>query len=265
MALRITDGGDEVIVVSNQAAIDSLTSFTTMSWATRSAKSSLQRLWVKHTLNDDNTFRRGAAEDDLAMVVQQSGSISQWESSGGVIPTLSTWYCMATYYDQSATPTSRIYVGTLTTPLAEVAAYTAASTSGSGSKTTENSGDLRIGNRNGNDRSWAGDIAIHHLEAGILTLGEMQSWQFRPRPLLDTRWFGHLGFNGALISPNLCGSGAGGGTFSGSGTATGVVSHVPLGPYSGFDIAAGGASAPPAYEQVSFRFRNDDGALTELA
>ncbi len=45
----------------------------------------------------------------------------------------------------------------------------------------------------------------------------------------------------------------------------GVASHPPVSLPFGFDVGRGGAGVPsgPAYEQVAFRFRLDDGVLTE--
>lgn len=151
-----------------------------------------------------------------------------------------TWYCAAATRDTSDSQFVRIYLGTLATPLAELS-Y-ASSTNGSG--THSSTADMAIGNqpKASPDVPIQGDIAAAVAFNRRLTLGEMITWQFRPRKLSGAYLFMHLGFNGTSTQPDWSGNGN-------SGTVTGatVANPAPISSLFGFEdlaipvtVAAGG-------------------------
>jgi len=83
---------------------------------------------------------------------------------------------------------------------------------------------------------WDGNIAIVAVVDRVLTLGEIQSWQFRPRVVSGTKLFCHLGYDGVGDQADWSGT-------VGTGTNTGATQadHVPLGPTFGLDLNSPGS------------------------
>lgn len=135
------------------------------------------------------------------------------------------WRCVAATMDTSVTSSCiHIYTGSLTANMVERAYGT--SDNGSGTSTNDDSAKkLFLGNIAADTQAFVGDIGPIALFNRILSLGEIQSWQFRPRLLAGCVGFWRLGRNGTSVQPDLSGNGN-------AGTVeTGItrVADVPLG------------------------------------
>ncbi len=255
MALAFNETDDRIAVTA-AVSINDLDPFTYLAWLSHDTSGSFDRVIAKGA-NEEKDLRLHNPEIQFA-VLQTTNPLS-YITSDTAAPT-GVWTCIAATYDNGATPRAHIYHGSLTAIVIEAASYST-SDDGIGTPTTE-SGNMTIGNRLDFTRGMDGRIAIIQVVDRALTLAEIRSWQFRPRFLSGTKLLHYPGLNGTGTQPDLSGNNNSGTT---GGTNIAVAAHVPLGPPFGFDdlgiaLAAGG---DPDYEQVAFRFRNDDGPLTE--
>lgn len=249
-----------LVSVPAHSTINNLSTFTNISWSRRGTIGSNDRLWRKHASQNDYELKTGGTGGDLDCRVMQTTEAAQYTSSSNPLSVADKWYCVAVTYDDTADPRMHIYTGDLTTRMTEVATY-ATSSNGVGTKEADSGEALIIGNAKEADRAWDGDISHFHFEGRVMTLGEINTWWRKPQNLSDTRLLQHLGINGLTNVPDHSGNGNVG-SLVGSPTLS---DNVPLGPLWGFGLPLGGAGVPPApdYEQVAYRFRNDDGVLTE--
>ncbi len=260
MGLTFVDDSDDTVNVPAASSIDDLAVFTHIQWLYPVDQSS-SRLWAKENSDTNNSLiTTSATPAELQLDVATSGTALIYLTNDGPLADR-VWQCIATTYDEGATPKAHLYKGTLTTRCVELTSFVT-KTEGTGTKIADATFALTIGNRRLGSglRAFGGEIAIHHMEGRVMTLAEIIAWQFRPRNLTDTRLHAHLGFNGLTNVPDLSGNGNVGAI---SGPSIAVGSHVPLGPFWGGGLSGGGAGDPPApiYAQSSFRLRNDDGHL----
>jgi len=193
-------------------------------------------------------IRLATAATDLDVRVQQATSQAQYVSNDNPLA-LNTWCMIAATYSQGSTPRSRIYRGTLTAEAVESTYVTTTTGTGNKSSETGSGSNLTWGNRFTAGPAYAqafqGRIAVGAYFSRVLTLGEIQSWQFRPRMMTGCVAFYHLGFAGTGTQPDWSGNGN-------AGTVTGatVSDHAPVrafrsvSPIPSYTVGAAAAGHP---------------------
>lgn len=165
---------------------------------------------------------------------------------------IGTWEFAAAVADQAASPVAKIYHGDLGAIAAEQTYGTAAD--GSGTFGLDNARQLYVGNRDagGGNAALGGRVAIAAVFNRVLTLAEIQSWQFQPRALSGCVLFVAEGFNGVGTQADWSGTGN-----NGTVTNATVANHVPLpAPFAGAveeDSIVAKASLP---QRIMIAFKN---------
>ena len=127
------------------------------------------------------------------------------------------WQFMA-YSWNVGTSAFKSYLGTLTSAATDISAGIA---TGSGAQVDDSAESLIVGVSNQNATGMR--MAHVHIVNRVLTLGEIQAQQFRPRPISGSVLFSYLGYNGTGTQTDWSGTGN-------SGTVSGptVTDHVPI-------------------------------------
>ena len=94
---------------------------------------------------------------------------------------------------------------------------------GAGASTADAGEVLTIGNTNGLNVSYQGDIGLFMMHNKRMTLGELRQQQFRTHPVSGTVVFNILGYNGTGTQPDLSGN-----FNSGAVTGASQTEHVPV-------------------------------------
>lgn len=241
MALNFTATGDRVVVASDTSHTD-LDPLTILAWIRPTSFIAGQVIMSKFQIGDVRVdFELSDTAGNLRFRRERATTATIYITDDLPL-TLNAWNFVAVTFNSggAANEVVNIYVGSLTA-LAVESTY-AAQGDGSGSVLTDSAGAVVWGNTEDNNVSFPGDIAIGAYVDQEFSLGEIHSWQFRPRMIANTKIFIHLGFNGTGTQPDWSGNGN-------SGTVTGatVADHVPLGPPFGYDFGSVSAAiAAPA-------------------
>ena len=166
----------------------------------------------------------GGSSGNLELRVTRATTSTSYITNTRPMNVSNTWVCVMATFDSAASPTGRIYTGTLAALLAEATYGT--STAGAGAVSAESSASHTWGNRDvgGFASAFQGRIACGLYLNRVLTLGEGLNLQFFPRLLANTKNFVLLGRNGVGTQPDLSGNGN-------NGTVTGATASngPPLG------------------------------------
>jgi hypothetical protein len=155
--------------------------------------------------------------DELQMTFTKS-SVNALANSNTLTVGTGVWYCAIGVYDPADTQ-PRIYFGSLTAPIAEVG-YAAGATIGSG--TSNSTANLVVGNQAnaGPTLALQGDIARAAAVYAVMTLADMQRWQFKTQPLANCKLLTYPGLFGTGTQPDYSGNGN-------HGTVTGATVTAP--------------------------------------
>ena len=234
MALIFGAATSDRVDCGSAASLDNFTVATWLAWLYPTTLTSGRRLFEKDATPIKVWLLSGTG-GNLRLQVAQSTSPANYISNVASIAT-NTWCFVAATYDQAATPRIHLYSGRLGTAVAEDTYGT--TTDGSGTATADGAGNLVIGNKSAASFNGAfeGRIAAFAYVNAVLTLGQIQSWQYHPRSLASTPLFMRLGYAGTGVQPDWSGNGN-------AGTVTGatVGDDVPLRPPFGADPEWSGA------------------------
>src|SRR3990167_4230892 len=172
--------------------------------------------------------------------------------SGSSFLSTNLWQCVTAVWNvNGVNGDQRLYVGNLTTAIAEVGSY-ANQAVGLGTPVDRSADDAAIGNRDATaSNGFSGFLALIAIWDRVLSLDELVSIQFRPRVTNGCVGFWCLGYNGTGTQPDWSGN-------ANNGTVTGatVADHVPIpfrrsGPlYVPYTVAALG-NTWPGYQSAS--------------
>lgn len=230
---------------------DSITDYMTFTWPAALDVSSWTMMgWFKlSTVQEGHVLRCGSGATQIELFAGPWSALDEmelyrWYSGDEFIATSSNanlttgvWYFMV-FQLSSLTP--KLFLGTLTTPAAELT-YTA-QTSGSSVRNLSG-GTTYLTNKDASDATRLPcSIASFHVCSSALTLAEIIDQQYRPAVRSDSELFILPGLHGTAV-PDLSGNGI-------SITVNGmtVTDHIPLGPPFGWDqsfadyVAAGGST-----------------------
>lgn len=200
--------------------------FSGWAWVYRTANGT-----NKHIMTKDNSGPNGwglvcvntAAEGGITLVVQRNIALTQFTSDASNVIPLNTWCLVGFAYDPTGSPQVRLFIGTLTTTIAEVSGYSA-TTAGSGTHKTETA-NLYVGNlQRANTNSFTGRIARAGLSTSLLTAADFRRIQWGSAYTLPpgTVWAAEIWGIGAS-NCDLTGAGN-----NGTVTGTTIVDGLPL-------------------------------------
>lgn len=216
------------------ATIDNLQTMTAMHWVNVTPANG-NRLWQKGTVGAHGTthlVEMFATVDDIsasysrATASQRAAAVA----TNFAAYAAGTWMCLGVQLDPTTDGNNRLYLGNLSTPLAEPSAYSV-QTAGSGAFNSDAAADLYVGNNQNLSVEFDGVIAWIAWWNRLLTYGEMVDQQFRPHVTSGCVLFTHYGLNGATgTQADWSGNGN-----NGTLTGTTAAQHVPLRPpFGGF-------------------------------
>lgn len=215
MSLTFTNATTDKVTIAAATSINALQQVTTLTWMYPTGFATNQFIIGKRT---DVNAGWGARIDDTSgniFVNKPTGSAgSNAVSTGGPL-TVNAWnFVVTTGSNDISTNNCRIFVGNLNALVAEVS-YASRVDRAAASAFDDSGWPLMLGNRNNSTQSFAGRLGIQAMFNRILTLEEMQSWQFNPRMLPGCVGLWLLGDNGTGTQPDYSGNGN-------SGTVTGA-------------------------------------------
>lgn len=234
MGLDFPGTGDYVNHGSD-AAIDNLDQLTCACWFKTDATATFSHIYHKATAGGINFFRTHVGNSEFVFGRFASPTNTFYITSGTTVST-DTWYYAAAFldHDNSPNPACGIYFGDMGT-LAVEQSYTGGKTDGTGTKTSDASGNLRVGNDVSGNLPMQGIIAFFAFWDTKLTVPQIQMQQFNlqyPVAAANCKVFcNNYGFTGDTGTvANFSGAGS---AFDGSPSGTVVGSHHPLGPIWG--------------------------------
>ncbi len=212
------------IDVGSNAVLDDLLNGTWIAWVfLTSVAPATARIWQKGTGTNASIFTVNSTSGGLLAKTHSRATTNQ--SNQAILTnfaayTISTWMCIACVSDDTTAGNNKLYLGNLTTPLAEPSGYTTQS-AGSGAVSSDAAANANWGNVATGGSPFSGTLALGAMFNTKLTLAELISWQFNPRwnfgGCVDGHWFGQTG------EPDLSGNGN-----AGTVTGTAIAAHVPL-------------------------------------
>lgn len=210
------------VVMPTGAAINNLETVTYYGWFYHTQNSDLRRWFRKDTSPQSGNFKglRTISLTKLNWTVVRATTNAEALTATGVLE-VNKWLFIAVTFNSTDGP--KVYKGTLTTPVAEVAYDVGYPQLGTGAIASDGN-TLAIGNEQGATQAMVGRVAVFGAINRSLTLEELKILQFRPYPMSGTVGFWQLGYNGTGTQADWSGN-------MNNGTTTGVTvaPHVPLG------------------------------------
>jgi hypothetical protein len=229
MALTFGAVSSDAVNIGTGASISNLNPLTYVAWVyPTSVATSAGLLFMQKGRAASGGTRRAfsfaAAGNFLRFVADRATTDTDYIASSLAL-TDNTWHCIAATFSSAASAGEvvNLYCGMLTTEMAETTYST--TTDGSGAVGDDSGLAMKIGNDGAaaSTSAFKGRIACAAIFNRVLTLGELQTWQFRPRVLSGCVGFWAFGYNGTSTQPDWSGNGN-------AGTVTGATlsDHVPL-------------------------------------
>lgn len=238
--MALTYAATNLVNCGSAASLDDLTTGTRILWVYPTTVNGRLMEKASNSRFDANTG------GNLELLIGRATTSMNYISVGSTVAT-NTWQCVACTYDIGGN-VGHIYIGTLTSAMAEVS-YATAKT-GSGAIISDAASSLIIGNRASGAFTHQGAIADVAIFNRVLTIGELRDWQFNPRKMTGCVGFWRLGSNGTTNVPDLSGN-----FNTGSITGTTVSAHVPMRSFRmGLSsIRSPGGYTAPAYTPTDYR------------
>lgn len=235
MSLTFGAATSDRVDIGTAASITALDPFTVLAWV-RPTTLTTARMFYGKGSPVGKIFRLSGTAGNIQTIIARAGGNVSYTTNDTPLANTNVWYLVCLVYDTSkgAGEVVNMYTGKLNSTAVE---STYSSTVDASLATlTDATFNGFIGNNNANNQAFQGDIAYFALINRALTLGEVTSWQFKPRVIPGTVEFIALGFNGTGTQPDWSGN-------VNAGTVTGASqsAHVPLSPILGFGIGWEGA------------------------
>lgn len=152
---------------------------------------------------------------------RHTSNATSYTSTDNLCAPVDTWRWVAATYDEAGGAGARVnlYGAAIHEMLAETGTY-ATSTNGTGASLADEAQSLIWSNYTDNpSASFQGQMAFGMIVNRVLTLGELWSLQFNPRPISGCVNFMRFGWNGTSTQADMSGSGNAG-TVTGASVAT---------------------------------------------
>jgi hypothetical protein len=190
-----------------------MTTLTTLTWIGYVYPTTLTSGRVMWSRRDDGPdgpfFSLSGTGGDVRFVRDHATTDTDYITNNTPLSALNAWRCLAVTFDTGAGAGEfvNIYHGSFAALLAECTYGTA--TDGTGALTADGGTGTayRLGNNNGDTTSFQGRIGPAALFNRVLSLGELQSWQYRPRVMAGCVAFHVCGINGTTNVPDWSGNG----------------------------------------------------------
>lgn len=237
--MALTYAATNVVNCGSAASLDNLTTGTRILWA---YPTTVNGRLVEKASNSRLDANTGGS---IEILIARATTPLNYISTGSTM-VANVWQCVAATWDLGSN-VGHLYIGTLTSPMAEVT-Y-AISQGGSGAITSDAASNLLIGNRASGAFTHQGAIADVAVFNRALTIGELRDWQFNPRKMTGCVGFWRLGSNGTTDVPDLSGN-----FNTGSITGTTVSAHVPVRSFrmGRSSIRSPGGYTAPAYTPTDY-------------
>lgn len=243
MSLTFTGATTNKVDCGSNAVLDSLQQITILTWLYPTGFGSNQFIMAKRT--DVNAGWGHRIDDASGNVYVNKPTTSAGSSAitNDAPLTVNAWnFIAATGSNDVSSNNCAIYTGNLTT-LAVERSYGTRVDRAAATAFDDSAWPLYLGARNSASQSFAGRIGVQALFNRVLTLGEIQSWQFNPRMMAGCVGLWWLGDTGTGTQPDYSGNGN-------NGTVTGATAsdNPPLRRRWGrmLGCPAYAVSAPPA-------------------
>ena len=223
MALVFGGATSDRVDCGSAAGIDDLNPFTVMMWVYMTTFTSGRRLASKRNSGGSLGWAFAlTGTNNLICQVARATSPTDFRTNSAPLAT-NAWRFLAMVFDSAAAAgeAANIYSGTLSAIATECTYGTALD--GSGAVAADAAQTFKWGNQMGDTVAFQGRIGPCCYVNRALTLGEIRSWQFRPRKISGAQIYMHLGFAGTGTQPDWSGN-------ANNGTVTGatVGADVPL-------------------------------------
>jgi hypothetical protein len=223
-SLSFTNATSDRVIVNAATPINTLSTFTLLAWVYLTSVTDSRVIVRKGTNVSAGWFTiLSGAGGNIRLRVARATTASDFITNDTPLAVPNKWYLVAFTFNTGAGQVGNIYTGDLTTSASLRTLGT--NTNGSGAVSSDSAVNLGIGNVPSASAAAAfpGKIAYVALINRELSLGEIRSWQFRPRFIPGTVGFWKLGYNGTNSQTDYSGK-------ANSGTVTGatVSSHVPI-------------------------------------
>lgn len=241
--MSLTFGGatSDRVDCGTAAAISNLSAWTWCGWVYVTTVTNSRFFFRKADSSPPygNKSARMMTSGGLRVDVERATTSTQYIASTGTV-VANEWAFFAITYNEAAGSGEvvNIYKGLLTSPAAEVTYST--TTNGSGATIDDSPATLLLGNGESLAQVLPGRMGPQGFFNRVLTLGEIQSWQFDPRMTAGCVGLWYLGDNGTGTQPDFSGNGN-------SGTVTGATQsdNPPLPRRWGRQAVIGGPAAAP--------------------
>lgn len=215
MSLTFTNATTDKVTIAAATSINALQQITILTWLYPTGFASNQFILAKRTDVNAGWGHRINDSSGNVYVNKPTGSAGSSAITNNAPLTVNAWnFIAATGSNDVSSNNCAIYTGNLTTLAAE-ATYGTRVDRAAASAFDDSGWPLYIGGRNSASQSFAGRIGVQALFNRVLSLEEIQSWQFNPRMLPGCVGLWLLGDNGTGTQPDYSGNGN-------SGTVTGA-------------------------------------------
>lgn len=231
-ALVFASGGADRVAIGNGPGVAPC---TVLAWVYPTATTASRAIYGSraNTTANGSVLRiyfngTGGSSGNLRLTVQRATTNTDYITSDRPMNNTNTWVCVMVTFDSAASPTGKIYWGTMSALMAESTYGT--TTAGSGAVSAlDNANGATWGNRYaaGYAQGFPGRIGPCAVYNRVFTLAEGRLWQFYPRCLSGCQAMHWLGHNGTGTQPDRSGNG-----WAGTVTSATAGNGPPLGsPY----------------------------------
>jgi hypothetical protein len=244
MSLTFGAATSDRVAVAPAASINALTAVSVLAWFYPTTLNNGRGVVDKASSPSKVGWTMGSKANGAVQAIMKRATTALFWESSSLLLTTNAWWLAAITINQTG-PATHIYVGSLATLAAEA---TLTGADGSGAFGDDSAINLDLGNLSTLDSPVVGRVGVAAVFNRVLSLGEVQSWQFAPRMMAGCVGLWRLGDNGTGTQPDLSGNGN-------NGTVTGAIQSDnpplrrwmmprPRAPYRVPEVAPFGSHAP---------------------
>lgn len=198
-------------------SLDNLAAFSMLFWIYPTTIGHQRRIWTKTDLKQIEIRNSGGETNKFTVYFARDTTYAVTSVANNTL-VANTWQCIGVTYD--STDGIRVFVGSLTSPIAEVT-YTTQDV-GSGANTDDSTNDIALGNLGpSGTSSFQGRMEVYKHFNTRMTLAELRRHQFHDIPASNCLLHWRLGYSGTTTQVDWSGTGNAG-TISGPTIGAGL-------------------------------------------